>query len=61
MTKVCPCKHCVPPKRHLHCHSGCKEYHDWCKEKEQERKNRDEFVEEENFYRTVHHRRYTKK
>ena len=20
------CRHCVPPKRHLHCHSECEEY-----------------------------------
>lgn len=34
------CKGCVPPKRHLHCHSTCKEYldakaaHDAASEKE---------------------------
>ena len=38
------CKNCVPPKRHLGCHSKCKEYaeekEEWDKKKEWERKNR---------------------
>ena len=25
----CPCRYCVPPKRHLGCHGHCKEKDDW--------------------------------
>lgn len=29
---ICPCKNCVPPKRHVvptSCHDTCEEYHKW--------------------------------
>lgn len=29
MSRPCPCKDCVPPKRWAGCHSCCKEYIEW--------------------------------
>lgn len=26
------CKNCIPPKRHINCHSTCEEYIKWKKE-----------------------------
>lgn len=27
--RECPCRHCVPPKRSITCHSSCDEYTEW--------------------------------
>ena len=27
--KNCPCRYCVPPKRHPACHDTCKDYIKW--------------------------------
>ncbi|MBQ5655947.1 MAG: hypothetical protein IIV14_00750 [Bacteroidaceae bacterium] len=35
--KKYPCKDCVPPKRHVGCHSTCKEYSDIQEENRAER------------------------
>jgi len=32
MVSTCPCKGCVPPKRHVGCHATCQLYIDWKKE-----------------------------
>jgi len=29
--EACPCKECVPPKRHYGCHGSCKPYTEWAK------------------------------
>lgn len=29
--KNCPCKECVPPKRHYGCHGSCEPYTEWAK------------------------------
>lgn len=36
MSKECPCKGCVPPKRNPTCHSGCPDYKEWRAEKDNE-------------------------
>lgn len=61
MLMISPCKECVAPKRHFNCHATCKEYIDWCAFNNKTKETKEKFVEEENFYRAVHHRRYTKK
>jgi hypothetical protein len=57
----CPCNGCVPPKRHLHCHSTCKEHKDWQDWKRQVKENRERILDEEKFHRQVAKARYSKK
>lgn len=37
MDKICPCKGCVPPKRHSTCHSTCPDYISWSAEQQAHR------------------------
>jgi len=47
MSKVAPCKGCVPPKRTPTCHTTCKDYLDWKTEwdamREQIRKEKEKY------------------
>lgn len=47
--KECPCRYCVPPKRHSGCHATCPDYKEWNEEHQKEleafRKSRDEDTE----------------
>ena len=36
MSRTCPCKGCVAPKRHSGCHSHCPEYIEWNIEHQQD-------------------------
>jgi hypothetical protein len=57
----CPCDGCVPPKRHLHCHSTCPDYKDFRDWKDQIKQNRRKILDEENFYNAVTHKRFLKR
>lgn len=49
MTKICPCKDCVAPKRHQGCHAECGEYRDWNAERQEDL----ERVRKIKYYETV--------
>ena len=35
MTEHCPCDGCIPPKRHIGCHTNCPDYIRWKKQLEE--------------------------
>lgn len=58
--RKCPCKGCIPPKRHSGCHGKCKDYKDWKRLEDEDHEEQRKIREEETKWREIEAERRNK-